>query len=82
MKHTRLWRRNHDPEESIYNTIIAMNDSPKESKETDPELTVHSAIEPSSETKAKIAAELGQGLSDALEQAVEEHEDGRAPDVA
>ena len=59
-----------------------MSDSPKEPKKTDPELTVHPATEPSPETKAKIAAELGQELSDALEQAVDEHEGGGAPDVA
>jgi len=58
-----------------------MNDSPKEPKKTDPELTVHPAIEPSPGTKAKIAAELGQELSDALEQAVKEHEGNGAPGV-
>ncbi len=56
-----------------------MNDSPREPKKTDPELTVHPAVEPSPETKARIAVELGQELYGALEQAVEEHEDGRAP---
>ena len=59
-----------------------MNELPKEPKKTDPELVVHPATEPSSETKAKIAAELGQELSGALEQAVDEHEGGGAPDVA
>ena len=63
--------------------ITNMNDSPKEPKKVEPELTVHPATEPSSEeTKAKIAAELGQGLSEALEQTVEEHENGGVPDVA
>ena len=59
-----------------------MNDSPKKSKETDPELTVHPATEPSRGTKAQIAAELGHELSDALEQAVKEHNDDGTPDVA
>jgi hypothetical protein len=62
--------------------ITNMNDSPKEPKKVEPELTVHPATEPSPETKVRIAAELGQGLSEALEQAVDEHEDGGAPDVA
>jgi hypothetical protein len=56
-----------------------MNDSPKAPKKTEPELTVHPAAEPSPETKAGIAAELGQELSEALEQAVRDHEDGGAP---
>jgi hypothetical protein len=59
-----------------------MNDAPKEPKNTEPELTVHPATEPSSETKARIAVELGRELSESLEQAVREHEDGGAPDVA
>jgi hypothetical protein len=59
-----------------------MNDSPKEPKNTEPELTVHPAVEPSPETKARIAAEFGRDLSEALEQAVREHEDGGAPGVA
>ena len=62
--------------------MTAMSNSPKEPKKTKPELTVHPAVEPSPETKAKIAAELGQGLSEALEQAVREHEGGEGPDVA
>jgi hypothetical protein len=62
--------------------LIVMSDSPKEPKKTDPKLTVHPATEPSPGTKVKIAAELGQELSGALEQAVDEHEDGGAPDVA
>lgn len=53
-----------------------MSDLPKEFEKAEPELTVHPAVEPSPETKAKIAAELGKGLSEALEQAVREHEDG------
>ena len=57
-----------------------MCDSPKEPKKTDPELTVHPAAEPSPETKAKIATELGQELSDALEHAVREHEGNGEPD--
>ncbi len=59
-----------------------MSNSPKEHKKTKPELTVHPAAEPSPETKAKIATELGQELSEALEQAVREHDGGGAPDVA
>ena len=59
-----------------------MSDSPKEHRKAEPELTVHPAAEPSPETKARIAAELGQGLSEALEQAVMEHEHGGSPDVA
>jgi hypothetical protein len=55
-----------------------MNDSPKEPQNTDPELTVHPATEPSSETKARIVAELGRELSEALQQAVRDHEDGGA----
>ena len=62
--------------------LTTMNDSPKEPKKTKPELTVHPATEPSPGTKAKIAAELGHDLSDALEQAVREHEGNGAPDVA
>jgi hypothetical protein len=58
-----------------------MSDSPKESKKTDPELTVHPATEPSPGTKAKIAATLGQELSEALAQAVSEHENDETPDV-
>ena len=59
-----------------------MSDSPNEPKKTDPELTVHPATEPSPETKAKIAVGLGQQLSEALEQAVGEHEGNESPDVA
>ena len=59
-----------------------MSDSPKEPKKAKPELTVHPAIEPPPDAKARIAAELGRELSDALEQAVMEHENGGSPDVA
>jgi len=59
-----------------------MSDSPQEPQKVDPELTVHPATEPSPEAKARIAAELGQKLSEALEQAVREHDDDGAPDVA
>ena len=59
-----------------------MCDSSKEPSKTDPKLIVHPAVEPSPTTKARIAAELGQGLSEALEQAVMEHENGGSPDVA
>jgi hypothetical protein len=59
-----------------------MSDSPKEPKKTDPELTVHPPTEPSPGTKAKIAAELGQKLSEAMAQAVKEHEDDETPGVA
>jgi hypothetical protein len=59
-----------------------MSDLPKETDKTELTLTVHPATEPSPGTKAKIAAELDQELSDALEQACEEHEGGGAPDVA
>jgi hypothetical protein len=62
--------------------IGVMSDSPKDPEKTKPKLTVHPATEPSPETKVKIAAELGQGLSEALEQAVREHEGNRNPDVA
>jgi hypothetical protein len=58
-----------------------MCDSPKEPKKADPELIVHSAVEPSPKMKARIAAELGQELSDALERAVRKYEDDDAPDV-
>ena len=59
-----------------------MSDSPKEPRKAEPDLTVHPAADLSPDAKAEIATELGQELSDALEQAVEEHEDGGAPDVA
>jgi len=59
-----------------------MIDAPEEPKGTELELTVHPAVEPSPETKARIAAEFGRDLSEALEQAVREHEGGGAPDVA
>ncbi len=65
-----------------------MSNSPKEHKKAEhkkaeqAELTVHPAVEPSPKTEARIAAELGQGLSEALEQAVMEHENGGSPDVA
>ena len=59
-----------------------MSNSPKEPKGTKPELTVHPATEPSPETKARIAAELGRRLSEALERAVREHEGDESPDVA
>jgi len=55
-----------------------MTASPKEPKKTEPELTVHPAAEPSPETEAKIVVELGRKLSEALEQAVRDHEDGGA----
>ena len=58
-----------------------MIDSSKEPTKPDPELTVHPATESSPGTKSKIAAELGQGLSDALEQAVKEHNDDGVPGV-
>jgi len=61
---------------------VAMGNSPKKSKGTEPELTVHPAAEPSPETRARIAAELGQGLSEALERVVREYEDEESPDVA
>ena len=60
--------------------IGVMSDSPKDSEKAKPELTVHPATEPSPEAKARIAAELGQGLSEALERAVREHE-GDGPGV-
>ena len=60
-----------------------MSDSPKEPKKTDPELTVHPATEPSPGTKTRIAVELGQELSEALDHAIREHNnDDGAPDVA
>jgi hypothetical protein len=59
-----------------------MSDSPKEPQKAVPELTVHPAVEPSPGTKTRIATELGQELSEALEKAVEEHEGNGAPDVA
>ena len=43
---------------------------------------VQPTTEPSPETKAKMAAELGRGLSEALEQAAREHEDEESPDVS
>ena len=52
-----------------------MSDLPKDSEKAKPELTVHPATEPSPDTKAKIAEELGRELSEALEQAVREHND-------
>ena len=59
-----------------------MSDSPKEPKKAEQaELTVHPAVEPSPETKAKIATELGRELSEALEQAVSEHDDDGTPGV-
>ena len=63
-------------------TMTAMSDSPNEPKKTKPELTVHPATEPSPDAKVRIAAELGRGLSEALERAVREHEDEEGPDVA
>jgi hypothetical protein len=62
--------------------LTAMSDSQKEPKKVEPELTVHPATEPSPEAKAKIAADLGKGLSEALERAVREHEGNESPDVA
>ena len=62
--------------------LSTMDDSPKKHNKAEAELTVHQAVEPSPETKARIAAELGRDLSEALEQAVREHEGGGAPDVA
>jgi hypothetical protein len=60
-----------------------MSDSRNEPKKAEQaELTVHPATEPSPGTKTRIATELGQELSEALEQAVEEHEGGGAPDMA
>ena len=67
---------------NTYDILTVMSDSMKEPKKNEPELTVHPAIEPSPKTEAKIAAELGQDLSAALEKAVREHEGGGAPDVA
>jgi hypothetical protein len=60
--------------------LTAMSDSPKDPKKTEPELTVHPATEPPSDAKARIAAKLGQELSETLERAVREHEDGGASD--
>jgi hypothetical protein len=62
----------------MYGTITAMIDSHKDPEKTEPELTVHSATEPSAEKKVKIAAELGRELSEALERAAREHKDGGA----
>ena len=76
MKPTRLWRRTHDPMAGIYGMITAMSDSRKDSEKTNPELTIHPAIDLSPGTKAKIAAEFGHGLSEAIEEAVRQHEDG------
>ena len=59
--------------------ITAMSDLTKGHDEAEPKLTVHPATEPSRETKAKIASELGRELSEALEQAVRKHEDDGPP---
>jgi hypothetical protein len=57
-----------------YGILTVMSDSTKGPKKAVPKLTVHPATDPSPGTKAKIAAELGQELSEAIEQAVREHE--------
>jgi len=62
----------------MYGTITAMIDSHKDPEKSEPELTVHSATEPPAEKKVKIAVELGRELSEVLERAVREHEDGGA----
>ena len=66
----------------IYGMITVVSDSPKELKGMEPVLTVPPAPDPSAETEADIAAKLALELSEALEQAVGEHDDDGTPGAA